>query len=86
MLKKYYLGGSFWVPISHKQYQNTSGFAGGFPVDKKKIPPKDDRFLLVNKMIGFLSHIAKIQFSFFAANEIEAFLTLIQVERSLSVF
>ena len=23
MLKKYYLGRSFWVPIPHKRYQNT---------------------------------------------------------------
>ena len=28
MLKNYYLGGLFWVLILHKQYQNTSGFAG----------------------------------------------------------
>ena len=26
MLKKYYLGGFFWVPIPIKQYQNMSGF------------------------------------------------------------
>ena len=28
MLKKY-LGGFFWAPVSHKRYQNTSGFTGG---------------------------------------------------------
>ena len=28
MLKKYYLSRFFWVPILHKRYQNTSGFAG----------------------------------------------------------
>ena len=28
MLKKYYLGGFFWVPILVKQHQNMSGFAG----------------------------------------------------------
>ena len=28
MLKKYYLGGFFLVPIPVKQYQNTSGFGG----------------------------------------------------------
>ena len=33
MLKKYYLGGFFWVPILHKQYQNTSGFAAEYLVD-----------------------------------------------------
>ena len=27
MLKRYYLGGFFWVPIPLKQYQNRSGFA-----------------------------------------------------------
>ena len=26
MLKKYYLGRFFWVPILYKWYQNTSGF------------------------------------------------------------
>ena len=28
MLKKYYLGGFFWAPTLHKQYQNISGFTG----------------------------------------------------------
>ena len=28
MLKKYYLGGFFWAPTRHKQYQNISGFTG----------------------------------------------------------
>ena len=28
MLKKYDLGRFFWAPISHKRYQNTSGFIG----------------------------------------------------------
>ena len=27
MLKKYYLGGFFWVPILHRRYQNMSEFA-----------------------------------------------------------
>ena len=30
MLKKYYLGEFFWVPILHKRYQNMSGFAGDY--------------------------------------------------------
>ena len=29
MLKKYYLGGFFWVPIPHRWYQNMSEFAAG---------------------------------------------------------
>ena len=29
MLKKYYLGGFFWVLILHKRYQNMSGFTDG---------------------------------------------------------